>query len=142
MSQHALRSGQTIDLIANVGHLARRHDGFLRIGPGRRADKADRRFAVEKDFLDEILPGQIVERATIACEQWIQPGFAHAPAQTKQGLLGHSAFAPALGIGRIIMRPDVMRLHIENEVRGTLLLGEGRRLKELRSEHVEKPAEH
>ena len=68
MREHSLGLRKAIDFVADVRHLVRRHDRFLRIGSRWRTDEADGGFAVEEYFFHKVFPRKIVDGASIACK--------------------------------------------------------------------------
>ncbi len=139
VGEHPARLRHAIDLVADVRHLLRRDNRFLRVWPGRRRDEPDRRLAVEEDFLDQILPGEVGHGAAIGLELRVQP--ARAPAEPEERSLRDRTLAARLGIGRVVARADVMQLHVEDEDRRAAPLLERRRVGRFDWQHVEEPAE-
>jgi hypothetical protein len=112
VGQHPARLRDAVDLVAEVGHLLRGHDGLLGIRPGRRRDQPDVRLAVEEHLLHHVLPRQVGERAGVRGELRVHP--ARLPPQPEQRLLRH-ALARRLGIGGIVSGPHVVELDVEDE---------------------------
>ena len=65
MREHSLGLRKAIDFVADVRHLFRRHDRFLRIGSRRRANEADSGLAIEEHFFHKVFPRKVVDGALI-----------------------------------------------------------------------------
>src|SRR5438105_3166512 len=73
MGEHPAGLRDAVDLVADVGHLLRRHHRLLRIRSGRCRDEPDRRLAVEEHLLDEVLPREIGQGPAIGRERRVHP---------------------------------------------------------------------
>ena len=93
MGQHAAGLGDPVDLIADVGHLLRRHHRFLGIRSGRGRDEPDRRLTIEEDLLHKILPREVGHGAAVGRELRVHP--LGPLAQLHQSLLRAAPLRPA-----------------------------------------------
>ena len=73
MGEHAAGLRHAVDLIADVGHLPRRHHRFLGIRPRRCRDEPDRRLTIEEDLLHKILPREVGQGAAVGCKPRVHP---------------------------------------------------------------------
>ena len=103
-----------VDLVADVGHLLRRHHRLLGIRPGRRRDQPDRRLAVEEDLLDHVLPREVGQRAAVGGELRVQPPRLR---RSPSSACFDTAPAARLRVVRVVPGPDVVQLHVEDEER-------------------------
>ena len=139
VGQHPARLGDPVDLVADVGHLLRRHDGLLRVRARRRRDEADVGLAVEEHFLDHIGPGEVGEGALVSGQRRVEA--PRVPPQPEQPHL-RDALARRLVIVRVVARADIVELHVEDEERVALALPERGGLGGLHRQHVEEAPEH
>src|SRR4029453_4190521 len=93
-SQDAAGLRHAVDLIADVGHLLRRHHRFLGIWPGRGRDEPDRRLAIEEHPLHKVLPREVGHGAAVGRELRVQP--LGPLAQPQQSLLRDGTLATGL----------------------------------------------
>ena len=113
--EHAARLRHAVDLVADVGHLLRRHHRFLGIGPGRRGDETDRRLAVEEDFLDHVVP--TTDRP---CVPLSPASFGFSRRELWRSPSSPCLLTPLAGrlrVGRVVAGADVVQLHVEDEER-------------------------
>jgi hypothetical protein len=139
MGEHAAGLRHAVDLIADVGHLLRRHYRFLGIRPGWGRDEPDRRLAIEEDLFHKVLPREVGHGAAVGRKLRVHP--LGPLAQPQQSLLRDGPLAPSLCIARVIPGANVMDLYVKDEVGLTRTLPQRRRIGGFDREDVEELAE-